>query len=240
VRQIALFWIWGLLAVALGYFLYTSMSYVFLLLAALIISLAMEGVVSFRWRLTHNRGVGIAIAYLLLLLFLFSGFIIMVPFFLSRGTQILQSIMTSVQGIQTAILTQGIEGYIRTSSRIPTFFHDDILAYIQTSSSLSLIQTISDNLGQVVNLTSTYLKTIGEYTVNIFGGIFSIAGKMIILFTLSIFFSLSHYEVKYGLKYLLRRVVTSREKIDAVYEGIASRLKSQLLLCVFIGLTTYL
>jgi predicted PurR-regulated permease PerM len=61
----------------------------------------------------------------------------------------------------------------------------------------------------------------------------------VLFFTLSIFFSISHFEVKYGITYLFRRVKHSKEKIDEVYGGIASRLRSQLLLCVFIGSTSY-
>jgi predicted PurR-regulated permease PerM len=63
---------------------------------------------------------------------------------------------------------------------------------------------------------------------------------VVILFTLSVFFSFSHFEVKYGIKYLFRKIPHSKEKIDEVYQGIAARLKSQLILCVFIGLTSYL
>jgi predicted PurR-regulated permease PerM len=62
----------------------------------------------------------------------------------------------------------------------------------------------------------------------------------VILFTLCVFFSLSHYEVKYGIKYLTRGIKNSKEKIEESYGGISSRLKSQLLLCVFIGVTSYL
>jgi predicted PurR-regulated permease PerM len=108
------------------------------------------------------------------------------------------------------------------------------LKYIKKTNSASLIQAITENLGNIMNLSSSYLKIIGNYAVNIFEGIFSVAGKMVILFTLSVFFSISHFEVKYGIKYLFRKVSKSKEKIDEVYTGIAAWLKSQLILCVFI------
>jgi predicted PurR-regulated permease PerM len=55
-----------------------------MLIAACILSLALEGVITFRSKLTRSRGVGIFIAYLLLFLFLLSGFVIIVPFLVGR------------------------------------------------------------------------------------------------------------------------------------------------------------
>ena len=230
----------GLAMLVLAYMLFHTLTYVYMIIAAFIISLAMEGVVTFRQRVTRYRGIAITIAYTLLILFMLSGFFIIVPFMLSRGTQVLQSIVSFAQGIQTEILTQGIDAYIRGISRLPSFLHDDILGYIKASNSTTLMQAITGNLGNIVNLSSSYLRTIGEYAVNIFGGIFSAAGRLVILLTLCVFFSLSHYEVKYGLKYLTRGLKNGKEKIEESYAGIASRLKSQLLLCVFIGCATYI
>ncbi|MDR0651020.1 MAG: hypothetical protein LBG59_06600 [Candidatus Peribacteria bacterium] len=136
-------------------------------------------------------------------------------------------------------MTQGIDAYVRSRSWIPSFLHDDILKYISTTNSASFLHTITENLGNIMNLSSSYIKTIGSYAMNIFGNIFSVAGKIVLFFTLSIFFSLAHFEVRYGITFLFRRIKQSKEKIDEVYTGIATRLKSQLLLCVFIGITSY-
>ena len=76
--------------------------------------------------------------------------------------------------------------------------------------------------------------------MNMVGWIFARAGKMLILLTLSILFSISHFDIKYSLKYLFRRKAKSAEKIEEVYGGIAHRLKAQILLCCVIGITTYI
>ena len=230
----------GLLFVMIGFMLYSTLSYLYLVIAAGIISLALEGVVTFWTRFTRHRGLGILITYLIFIFFLVSGFIIVIPFLVGRGTQILQSIMTHVQGIQHDIMVQGMDVYVRGLRRVPDFLNDDILLYIENTDSASLLQSLMDNLGNIVNLSSSYLKTIGGYAVNIFGNIFSTLGKLIIFLTLSIFFSVSHYEVKYGIKYLFRKTPKSKEKVDEVYEGVASRLKSELLLCLIIGIACYL
>jgi hypothetical protein len=105
-QRIITFWAIGLLFVAIGFLVYHTLSYLYMLIAAAILSLALEGIVSFWARLTRSRGIGIIIAYILLVLFLISGFIIITPFLVSRCTQLLQSIMVHVQGIQADILTQ--------------------------------------------------------------------------------------------------------------------------------------
>jgi predicted PurR-regulated permease PerM len=239
-RRIIIFRRIGLLFVGIGYVLYHTLTYFYMLIFAYILSLAIEGVISFWGRTTRSRGLGIFIAYFLLILLLLSGFIIIVPFLISRGTQMLQSIITYAQSVQTDILTQGIDAYIRGLKWIPDFLNDDILKYIKESNSASLLQTITENLGNIVNISSSYLKTIGGYAVNIFGEIFATAGKLVIIFTLSLFFSISHFEVKYGIKYLFRKVKKSKEKVEEVYSGISSRLRSQLFLCLLIGLASYL
>jgi predicted PurR-regulated permease PerM len=83
-RRIVIFWAMGLLFVAIGYLVYHTLSYLYMLIAAAILSVALEGIISFWGRLTRSRGVGILIAYLLLFLFLLSGFAIVVPFLVSR------------------------------------------------------------------------------------------------------------------------------------------------------------
>jgi len=55
-KKIWLFWLSGLIIVALGYLLYNTLTYIYILIGAFIISLAMESVVIFWQRLTSNRG----------------------------------------------------------------------------------------------------------------------------------------------------------------------------------------
>lgn len=76
--------------------------------------------------------------------------------------------------------------------------------------------------------------------MNIVSRLFERAGKILILLTLSILFSISHLDVKNALKYLFRRREKGAKKVDETYEGIAHWLKAQMLLCFVIGLATYL
>ncbi|MDD2537137.1 MAG: AI-2E family transporter [Candidatus Absconditabacteria bacterium] len=239
-KRMFIFWGIALLMVFVGYIFFNNLSMIFMVVAAFIMSLALEGLVLFFQRLIKSRGLSILISYLLLILFLLSGFFIIIPFLLSWGSQILQMGISALQGIHSEILTLGIDGYINQISRLPEFFKENLLQYINKTSSATLLQSISDNLGNIINTSSGYLKILGNYAMNFFGGIFSFVFNLVILFTLCVFFSLSHYDVKYAGKYLLRNIKNSKQKIDDVYGGISAWLKSQFLLCVFIGIASLL
>jgi hypothetical protein len=54
-RKMVAFWGIGLLFVAIGFLVFHALSYLYLVIAAAIISLALEGVITFWTRLTRNR-----------------------------------------------------------------------------------------------------------------------------------------------------------------------------------------
>ena len=83
-----------------------------------------------------------------------------VPFLISLGTQILQHIIIFAQGIQSDILTQGLTPYIQGLTWIPVFIQDSILEYVASINSADLVHTLTQNIGNIVNLSSTYLKLL--------------------------------------------------------------------------------
>ncbi len=238
--KVVLFWAIGLGFVIIGYLMYHTMEYLYLLIAAYVISLALEGVVGFFSKLTRRRGIGILITYLLVILFLTSGFIIVVPFLLHQGTEILNLITQNLQEIQQEISQQGLEGYLTSLHRLPEFVISEIIRYVSMTDTNSVLQTISNNIGNIMSMSSLYLKLLGGYAMNVVGRLFASLGKVVLFLILSVFFSLSHFEVKNALKYVLRRTKQSRTKIDDVYGGVANWLKAQILMCFVIGVTTYL
>ena len=232
-KQAVIFWGVGLLFVALWAIFYHTMSYVFMFIAAFIASLAMESIIGFWSRLTHKRGLGILIAYTLALFFLLSGFIILIPIFSSLFGEIFASLKDTFQTLQGEITEKGFGNYLNEIPWISELFGDEIAAYIDSFNAIDIMPTLTDNLGKIMNLFSSYTK---EYAV-IF---FSMIGNLIIFFTLSIFFSISHFRIKQVLKYCFRDFAQAKDKIDNIYTSVAHWLKSQLFLCFFIGITTYI
>lgn len=70
-KRIWKFWLVGVAVVALGYFLFQSLTIIYLIVAAFIISMAMNNMVEFFHRFMP-RGLAIGIAYVLLSLFVLS------------------------------------------------------------------------------------------------------------------------------------------------------------------------
>ncbi len=136
----------GLVFVSIGYLMYNTLDRIYILVAAYIISLALEGVIKFFAKWTHSRGIGITISYLLLFLFLSAGTLIIIPFLLRRGTEILNNIISSLQAAQTSILQQGLEVYLQELERLPDFAAKEILKYVETTNTTAILATINNNL----------------------------------------------------------------------------------------------
>lgn len=234
------FWLIWLCVVVLGYMIYISLSYLYMVLAAFIISLALEWCIIFRQRLTKKRWLGILITYLIATIFVLSWFIILIPFFFNRWTELLQSLMTRLLSIESSIMELWITEYINQINRLPNFAKDGILERIQNSNSDDLVIVVRDNIWNIMSTSSNYIKIIAGQAFNIFWNIFWIIADFAIVLTLCIFFSVAHYDIKYTLKYLFRHIASWRSRIDSAYSWITSWLKNQLFLCIFIWLASYL
>lgn len=116
-KRIRKFWLVGVVVVLLGYFLFQSLTIIYLIVAAFIISMAMNNMVEFFHR-GMPRGLAIGLAYVLLLLFVLSGVVIVVPFVVQQIADIINLLLDKVYDLQLVLQTQGIEQTI-LSSRLP-------------------------------------------------------------------------------------------------------------------------
>ena len=239
-KTIIKFWLIWLATVILWYMMYISLSYIYMVIAAFIISLALEWCVIFWQRLTKNRWVWILITYLIATFFVLAGFIILIPFFFNRGTELLQSLMSWLLKLQSSLAQLWVPWYIEWANRIPSFLKDELIQWIQNSDSDSVLTVITENIWSIMSTSSGYVKWIAWQALIFFGNIFSIIVDFAIVLTLCVFFSIAHYDIKYGLKYIFRHYTNVLPRIDAAYSGITTWLKSQLFLCFFIGIMSYL
>lgn len=239
-RLILKFWLIWLGVVALGYMMFISLDYIYMVLAAFIISLALEWCIIFWQRITKSRWIWILITYLLTTLFVLSGFIILIPFFFNRWTELLQSLMSWLLKLQSALSQLWVPWYIEELSRMPGFLKEELIQWLQNSNSDSILTVITENIWSIMSTSSDYLKTIAWQALIFFGNIFSIIVNAAIVLTLCIFFSIAHYDIKYALKYIFRHYTNVLPRIDSAYSGITTWLKSQLFLCFFIWIMSYL
>ena len=239
-RLILKFWLIGLATVVLWYMMYISLSYIYMVIAAFIISLALEWCIIFWQRLTKSRWIWILITYLIATFFVLAGFIILIPFFFNRWTELLQSLMGWLLDLQSSLAQLWVPWYIQWANWIPSFMKDELIQRIQNSDSDSILTAITENIWSIMSTSSGYVKWIAWQALIFFGNIFSIIVDFAIVLTLCVFFSVAHYDIKYGLKYIFRHYTNVLPRIDAAYSGITTWLKSQLFLCVFIWIMSYL
>ena len=239
-RLILKFWLIWLAIVTLWYMMYISLSYIYMVIAAFIISLALEWCIIFWQRITKSRWFWILITYLLTTFFVLSGFIILIPFFFNRWTELLQSLMWWLLKLQSALWQLWVPWYIEEAGWIPEFLKEELIQWIQNSNSDSILTVVTDNIWSIMSTSSDYVKLIASQALIFFWNIFSIIVDFAIVLTLCIFFSIAHYDIKYALKYIFRHYTNVLPRIDAAYSGITTWLKSQLFLCVFIWIMSYL
>ena len=238
-RLILKFWLIWLAIVTLWYMMYISLSYIYMVVAGFIISLALEWCIIFRQRLTKSRWIWILITYLLTTVFILSWFIILIPFFYNRWTELLQSIMSWLLKLQSTVSQLWVPWYIQEANRIPWFLKENLIQRTQNWDSDNILTIVTENIWSIMSTSSDYLKTIAWQALVFFGNIFNIIVDFAILLTLCIFFSVAHYDIKYGLKYIFRHYTNVLPRIDSAYSGITTWLKSQLFLCIFIWLMSY-
>lgn len=239
-RLIVKFWLIGLATVILWYMMYISLSYIYMVIAAFIISLALEWCIIFWQRITKSRWIWILITYLLTTFFVLSGFIILIPFFFNRWTELLQSLMSWLLKLQSSLTQLWVPWYIEETNWIPTFLKDELIQWMQNSNSDSILNVITENIWSIMSTSSGYVKSIAWQAIIFFWNIFSIIIDLSIVITLCIFFSIAHYDIKYGLKYIFRHYTNVLPRIDLAYSWITTWLKSQLFLCLFIWIMSYL
>ena len=239
-KLILKFWLIWLVIVILWYMMYISLSYIYMVIAAFIISLALEWCIIFWQRITQSRWVWILITYIIATLFILAWFIILVPFFFNRWTELLQSLMSGLLKLESSLTQLWVPWYIEWADWIPSFLKDWLIQWVGNSNSDNILPIITENIWNIMSTSSGYIKWIAWQALIFFGNIFSTIVNFAIVLTLCIFFSIAHYDIKYGLKYIFRHYKYVLPRIDSAYSGITVRLKSQLFLCLFIWIMSYL
>jgi predicted PurR-regulated permease PerM len=167
-KQILKFWLIWLAIVVLWYMMYISLSYIYMVIAWFIISLALEWCIVFRQRLTKSRWLWILITYLIAVIFILSWFIILVPFFFNRWNELLQSLMTRLLGIESSINQLWLNWFIEQINWLPWFMKEQVIERLQNSNTDNLMIIIRDNIGSIMSTSSGYLKVIAWQALSIF------------------------------------------------------------------------
>lgn len=112
----------GLVVIFIGLFVYKSLSIIYLIFMAYVISLAMEAIIDFIQRKLHYRGISIALAYLFIVIVALGAMVFIIPFILNQISDIVTIFVGNIAHFQNILETKSLVGIIKDIHRLPGSF----------------------------------------------------------------------------------------------------------------------
>lgn len=238
-KSIFIFWLVGAVVAYFSYIFFQSLAFVYLILTAYIVSIAMESIIeALQQRIP--RWLAIIISYILMIAVLLSGFLLIVPFIVNQSSDIIKLVLERVNSFQTMLQTQGLDKVINDSWLIPWYFKQPIIQSLKNPEVYATVQSaVQQNISQIVSFWTSYVKNVWWIVVTAVSGFFSIIFNIILVVTMAIFFSFEKDWVINFIAAISWRKEFMRRKLNRLYKKLGFRLKWQLMLCLFIGLTVW-
>jgi predicted PurR-regulated permease PerM len=232
------FWITGLLVVAIWWVVWTASSIIYLIVTAMIVSMAMESMIVYfqKW---ISRWWAIAIAYILVVLFVLSWVLLIVPLVVWQLTGLVTLFIEQVSTWQSVIQDQWLVVLINEWS-LPNVIKEPVIEYLTSQDvGVALQQSLSENMGQLVSIGTSSLGDASGFVVALIAWVFSTVAQWAIVLVCSVFFSLE----KRRVVSVIASVAQESEKLENVllrlYDKLWSWLKGQLILCLSIGVMAW-
>ena len=239
-RDIAKFWLFGLAIAYLGYTFFASIQTIYLVMTALILSMAMETTIELFTRIFRKRTIAIIISYLLFLLFFLSWILLLVPFLIQHSSTIVKHLVEVFQQAQVTVQTQGIWPLI-TQLPLPGFAKDLLNANLNNPETLNYIQnSLNQNLTQIVQTGSKYVSNVGWIVVNILQSVFSWLFQIILVIIMSVFFSVDKNGVVNFFSSFFNNKQYAAVKIEKMYKKLGYWFKGQMILGFFIWIVSFI
>lgn len=241
-RMFIKFRVFGLLVVFLGLLVYQSLNIIYLIFMAYIISLAVEAVIDFFHKKIGHRTISIIIAYILLLLAFLWAMVFIIPFILGQISDIITIFIGNISNFQEVLTTKSLTGIIQDIHRLPWSLKTGLLNSLGDPTVVAGVQNqLEQNIAQMVSVGTTYAKNIGTMAVSAVWSIATFFTQTSIVLTLSVLFSFQKDAV---MKFIARLGGQKKYKfiymkIEKIYKQLGVRLKSQLMLCLFMGVAMY-
>ncbi len=242
-RMFLKFWIIGMIVIFLAYITFQSLNVIYLIFAAYIVSLALEAFIDFFQKRLLNRWLSIVLAYFLFIILLLGWFVFMIPFLFNQIAKIMDILLANVSNMQEMLKTQSLTDIIINMHRIPGTIKNAFLQSASDPTIASWMQTqLQQNITQIVDIGRSYARDVGNMAIGFVSNFFSFIAQMSIVLTLSVLFSIQKDSVMKFVSGLWgeKQYKFIYMKLERIYKKLGIRLKSQLLLCLFIGWMMYL
>lgn len=234
------FWI---LVIFWGYLIFKSLDIIYLIFMAYIISLAIEAIIDFFQGRIKYRWIAIVLAYLFIVIVFLWSLVFIIPFILNQLSDIITLFISNISHFQQVLMSKSLIGVIQDTHRLPGSLKTALLDSFSNPAVVSWVQNqLEQNISQIVSIGTSYARNIGTLAVTAVGTLFNFIAQTSIVLTLAVLFSIQKDSVmkfiaglwgekKYKLVYM---------KLERIYKKLGIRLKSQFLLCIFIGIMMYI
>lgn len=225
------FWlIWAIIALA-WYFAFQSLWLIYLLIAGLILSMAVERFIQFfqKWM---PRWLSMSLVYLLVFLFLISGIILVVPFIIQQSAELISMTIDQAVVLQDQIQEDGLKVMI-SESILPGAAKDSLIWFLDTTNVVDSMQSaLVDNISQIVGMWSSYIKNAGDFAVSMLTGTFSALFQIVIVFMSAIFCTIEKEKVIWVISSFSSRPKYMGSILLRLYDKLWQRLVGQVLLSI--------
>ena len=239
--QITLFWAIGVGVVYLAYLAFQSLDLLYLILAAVLVSVAMESLIQV-WVKRMPRWLSVGLSYLILVLFALTWVIIILPFVLQQLSSIIGIMITYFYDMGQKINMLWLSGYIGSLNRIPNFIQSYMLSALSYDT-MNIQSTLMNNISSLVSTGSNYATNIWWVALGFVWSFFSVLWQVLLVLTIAVLFSLEKEGiVRFFVHYTTKntsQVEYISKKIDLFYHKMWLWLKAQLWLCLTIAVIVY-
>lgn len=227
------FWLIWAVVVLWWYFLFQTLSIVYLLITWLILSMAVERFVFFfqQWM---PRGLAMALTYLLLFILLFSGIVLIIPFLVQQTADLITMMLDQAVILEQKLEEDGIRVMIYDTI-LPMAVKDSLVGFLDTTNVWDSMQaTLSNNISQIIGMGTSYIKNAGDFAVSLLTGTFSALFQIFIVFMIAIFCTLERDKVVWVISSFSSSPGYVTNNIHRLYDKLWNRLVWQLLLSVVV------
>lgn len=225
--------------VCIAYGWYMLKDIILLISVSLIISLALDSIITTLTKFTKHRIVAILIAYIMLLICMLMWIVLIIPLVIGELTQIVTMIVASFDHMRMDLQVLGLKWYIWSLDWIPSYVQNVFFQLLEDNTIASQLQSVlTQNISDIVTTSSSYLTDIWSFAVWFISNFVNIMFQIWLSLILAIFFSLE--------KDILISFVSSLfankyhdyviQKIHHLYDTMWLRLKGQFALCVVMAL----
>ena len=239
-RSTLKFWLIWLTFVFLWYLFFETLGVLYTILTSLIIALSMEWIIWLFEKWVKIRSLAVIISYILLVIFIISWVILIVPFLISQITYLIEWISNIIWSLKIFITTNTWPEAVSQINWLPTFAQEYLLDHRwELNINWTEIQSaLLSSLNTLLDTSVSYLSQLSSWVFSFIGSFFSVLWELLIIFTLSVFFSIEKdYIINLITKCFSKaRRALAQKKVERIYTQLSAWLKARLLLSLILAL----